>query len=275
MAIFDKIVPENFKQEIKETYHIYEYYRNSLLGRPFSQVEIETQTICNRKCKICPNSIYSKGNHRMDLGLYRLVLEQLAEINYDGRIVLNLHNEPLLDFRLPSLIEEAKLKVPKSTVIIYTNGSLLKNKLEAIVEAGIDGIVVSQYEKGLQKEIEEFIKELPKEKKQIIRYRVLKDKQKLSTWGGLVKVKNPQVKKYCFQASTDLIIDWKGNVLLCCNDYFSEYSFGNLKKESILDIWNKEEYKEIKKELRKGNFILEICKFCAGRNQGKLRKPIL
>ena len=60
--------------------------------------------------------------------------------------------------------------------------------------------------------------------------------------------------------------DFNGNVLLCCNDYHSSIKFGNLEKEKIIDIWEKPIYKNFRRQLKKKQFVLPICKKCVGLN---------
>jgi MoaA/NifB/PqqE/SkfB family radical SAM enzyme len=48
-----------------------------------------------------------------------------------------------------------------------------------------------------------------------------------------------------------------GDVFLCCNDYHMEYSFGNIKENSLKDIWLSDEHVNIIQKAMKG-----ICKKC-------------
>ncbi|MBN2421473.1 SPASM domain-containing protein, partial [Candidatus Woesearchaeota archaeon] len=96
-----------------------------------------------------------------------------------------------------------------------------------------------------------------------IKLRFFNQETKLFNRAGLVKVKNQSVLKKCFMAN-DVNIDYEGNVVLCCNDYFSSIKFGNVKKEKLIDIWNKPNYRKIREDLEKGIFNLDICKKCVG-----------
>lgn len=60
-----------------------------------------------------------------------------------------------------------------------------------------------------------------------------------------------------------IYIDYEGNVLFCCRQWARRgKSFGNIEDEKILDIWNKDEYKKLREEVRKGIRRLDICKNC-------------
>ena len=71
-----------------------------------------------------------------------------------------------------------------------------------------------------------------------------------------------QLKARCYLASAIFLVDYAGNVILCCNDYFSNIIMGNLENESILEIWHKEKFKKLRENLRKGQLDLEMCKKC-------------
>jgi radical SAM protein with 4Fe4S-binding SPASM domain len=57
-----------------------------------------------------------------------------------------------------------------------------------------------------------------------------------------------------------VVIDWNGNVVLCCNDYFSSIKFGNVENEKFIDIWNSDLYTKTRSDLRHKKFNLDICK---------------
>jgi len=81
----------------------------------------------------------------------------------------------------------------------------------------------------------------------------------LRSRGGLIEIKG---KKKTRCDLTLLVVDYKGDVLLCCDDYFGKYSFGNVNDKNIMDIWNSKNFKSMRKKLRKGIFELDICKKC-------------
>jgi 8-amino-3,8-dideoxy-alpha-D-manno-octulosonate transaminase len=204
----------------------------------------------------------------MPLDLYDTLLSQLAEMRFKGRLSPVFYNEPMLDERLPDLMRRARSALPRAYLTLYTNGSLLtRENLIELVDSGMDGIYVSQYEENLQiDDVSQILSDLPATTKKRVRYRVLTNNLPLSTRGGLVDVGKPISKKFCFQASTDAVVDHKGDVVLCCNDYYTKYVFGNIKEENIKKIWNKPEFKSVRKQLRKGRFREEMCRSCAGLN---------
>lgn len=267
ITAFDKFVPDDIKYTIKEEFRKFEYYKNRTLNGEeiFSQIEVETNTDCNRKCRICPRSIGPRPAGLMDDSTYDLLLTQLSEIGFKGRFSPVFYNEPLLDKRISSLVSKAKDKLPSITFMIYTNGSLLNmQNIDSLVDAGADLIIVSQYIDNIERDdFRQKLKELPDRLKKKIRYRIITDDQKLSTRAGRVVVKNPHHRNSCFTPTDNMVIDYRGNVILCCNDYDAEYSFGNIKHRHILDIWHDKSFSEVRKQLRKGIFTYDMCQKCA------------
>jgi len=271
LKVFDRIVPDRLKWDIKEFLRSFEYYKYNIFKNGyevFSRVDIETNTHCNRSCKICPINFAPKPCKYMQMETYQTLLNQLKEIKFKGRIAPVFYNEPMLDERLPDLMRIAKSVLPEAELTIYTNGSLLTtDSLNKLIDSGLDGIIISQYADNLPRDdVTYLFEELPYSVKKKLRYRVLNDDQPLSTRGGLVEVKKPITKKFCYQASTDVVIDCDGNVLLCCNDFYTEHIFGNIREDHILQIWNKPEFKKLRRDLRKGEFREKICKACAGKS---------
>lgn len=252
----------------------------------FSSVEFENITTCNRRCSYCPNSIYDRGlikNKKiMNETLFKKIVDELASFNFDGRVSPVFFGEPLLDERLTVWTAYMRKKLPNATIIIHSNGDFLTLGLhDNLVKSGVDLFVITEHGENMSYNIKELLKNFHEVKykddymhdkayapirqsKATILYRDIKKKNNLYNRGGLLENMLPiKVKKpICELPSSILLIDYQGNVILCCNDYFSKIKFGNIKNESILNIWNKKEFKKIRNELKKGNFRLDMCKKC-------------
>jgi MoaA/NifB/PqqE/SkfB family radical SAM enzyme len=242
-GIIDRI-PNSVKWDLMNLYHSGVYNTMKLLSGQdiFYEVYAETNTECNRKCKTCPQYHSNKEPGYMDTKLYDTLLDQLSDLDFSGNFAPVSYNEPLLDERLPDLMASTRKKIPRSHIVVYTNGSLLtEGKVKSLVDSGVDTIFVSQYEGNLPRDdARSLIKSLPRDMGRHIRYRVLTEDMTLFNRGGTVDVKNPARMKRCFYPSTIATVDYKGNVVFCTNDYFSEHVMGNIGYEHIKDIWEKE-----------------------------------
>ncbi|MBD3155537.1 MAG: radical SAM protein [Candidatus Aenigmarchaeota archaeon] len=217
----------------------------------FTEVEIETYTICNRKCSYCPNSKFSRGNHMMEVSLFKKIIDDLKKIKYNGDITPGFYNEPFLDGRLPELLKYTKRKLPDSRIVIFSNGDFLDKELFDEIKKYVDSIDITDHG-NLNPNI-------PEDKR--IKVKKL---EHFSSRGGLVAVNNKITKEKCYQPTRMLTITYNGDVIVCCNDYFGKHIFGNLKKENIMEVWNKKSFISTRKRLREGIPIFNICKECFG-----------
>ncbi|OIO79852.1 MAG: hypothetical protein COW11_02875 [Candidatus Omnitrophica bacterium CG12_big_fil_rev_8_21_14_0_65_43_15] len=233
----------------------------------FNDVLIETTTHCNRRCSYCPNSVFPRGlkeNEKlMPTELFKKIIGDLRGINFKGRISPHLYGEPLLDKRLPDLMEYVRRNLPQAKVVIFTNGDFLNaGILDRLYEAGVRSYYISLHENSKEavREISDLIKYIRKNKKKIrIDTQIFYEDTPLFTRAGLVKPNNIAENLSCLYPLT---INYKGDVLVCCNDYLGESAFGNLEKERLMDIWNKSGFKKIREELNRKIYTLDICKRC-------------
>tara|TARA_Y100000768_G_scaffold389040_1_gene391252 strand:- start:6411 stop:7121 length:711 start_codon:yes stop_codon:yes gene_type:complete len=230
----------------------------------FNTLIIESTTYCNRKCSYCPNSLYERGSEQkqitLDEEVFFKIIDELSELKFSGRILPHLYGEPLLDKRLPLLINYVKKKLKKSLVVIHSNGDYLNQEiLKELDLAGTDAIIVTEHGKFPNSRVETLTRN-NKSKLKLI-YRSSEDLE-LMNRGGSVNVANPVRFKKCFYPSQALTVSAHGKVILCCNDYHGEVEIGNLRNETISEIWTKEKFKEIRSRTKKGDFQLEICKKC-------------
>ncbi|KKL60605.1 hypothetical protein LCGC14_2203620, partial [marine sediment metagenome] len=58
-----------------------------------------------------------------------------------------------------------------------------------------------------------------------------------------------------------ITIRWNGDVVPCCYDIMSEYVIGNIRENSLEEIWNNERYNNIRKGIEIGHPV-EICGGC-------------
>jgi len=83
--------------------------------------------------------------------------------------------------------------------------------------------------------------------------------------GKLAGMKPGNQNKICVFPFRRPIIDWKGNMLICCNDFFSKIKLGNVLKENIIDIWNSDLINFYRLHLQNaGRSKLALCRECNG-----------
>ncbi len=241
---------ENIEEEIQ-------YYKGIPL---FSLLEFNIFGACNRACSFCPvsdKSFYKNVYQGIDYELYTKVIKELEILSYSGTILYSAFSEPLLNKQVFELIKSTKALLKDANLEIVTNGDvILKNErvLNKLFESGLDTLLISVYDG--KKEFEEF--------KNLIRRNNVKDNVILrrryydgsnygiifSNRGGLVDTTEfvekadeptPQAKlplmRTCYYPFYQMVIDFNGDVLMCAHDWKKELVLGNVKDQSILDIW--------------------------------------
>lgn len=233
----------------------------------FTGISVEISTYCNRKCSYCPNYNYETPKLYADENIVYKTVDYLAELNYSGWISFSFYNEPTLDERLTTFIKYANNKIPKATIMIFSNGDFLNiEKAKEYKDAGADQFIITIHDKNLDKLFAK-LSEIQKEIGASFHIQILKP-ENLQTRAGEIKIKTSKPFKYCDFIRSP-VIDKDGNILICCNDYFRNNKMGNIREKPLIEIWNKSEYKSLRKELRsnlknavKNKTVPELCQKC-------------
>lgn len=233
----------------------------------FLGVEIEINHHCNLTCSYCPNSNTERVNKGlMSLDSFSIILNQLKDINYEGRISYHFYNEPLLHPELERFIKLSKEILPKTQSEIFTNGTLLTlEKYRALRESGVDKFTVTHHQ-GIRKiAFTETFKTLSGDEKKHVQFY---DHSKIiyTNRGGLVdygsSLTEPS-KRMCLIPTCALVITVNGNVVTCYEDYNEKNIMGNIFLEHLKDIWEKPRYLEFREDLKKGfRYKYDVCKTC-------------
>ena len=93
-------------------------------GQPiFSHIEFSICGLCNRTCEFCPRAdpkIYPNKKEYMPIELYKKILYELKEVNYDGRLSFSGFSEPMLHKEVFELVRLTKEILPTSIIEIIT-----------------------------------------------------------------------------------------------------------------------------------------------------------
>ena len=89
----------------------------------------------------------------------------------------------------------------------------------------------------------------------------------LASKGEIIR---PSLKDfYCYRIDRALHISYDGDVVICCNDYHREEVMGNLKKQTIEELYKSERYQLLRKQVlgladSPDDFICKRCDFVGG-----------
>lgn len=236
----------------------------------FNDLNIEINTSCNRRCSYCPNSVLERGlinnEQLMDAALFRKVIDDLAEIDWDGRISPHFYGEPLLDKRLLEFVTYVRDRLPHAKTVLLSNGDILSpDKYDRLVEAGVKAFQITEHGKKPKPGMAALLqRQSEKPGPAPLEYVKFEQETPLYNRGGLVEVATVASEPRCVQPQNPLVIDWQGNVVLCCNDYHSEITFGNVAEENLIKIWHSQRFTETRKSLKLGDYDFAICRRCVG-----------
>ncbi len=232
----------------------------------FKHILIQTNYRCTRTCSFCHYGMENPPkNVNMEEDVFYKIIDQLEQINYNGRIGLFEMNEPLTDKRLPKFLRYTREKVPGAWILISTNGDVLnKTKAESLFNDGLNYMYLDSYdEKGLKHNLG-IIKDLDiKYQKKIRHMNRVYQTGWGSRGGNLKQFQQDPVKAPCDMPHLIMYIKPSGKVYSCYNDYFDVNEMGDLNKEKLMDVWLGDRFMKLRKELLLSNRDCNsLCKQC-------------
>jgi cyclic pyranopterin phosphate synthase len=189
--------------------------------------EIEVNTACPRRCSYCPNSIAElRGSDRhMSRDLFLKTIVELAAADFVGRLSFHLYSEPLLRKDLHELVAIARRALPRTFLVLLTNGDLLtESRYQQLLDAGIDRFLVTRHDD----------KPMPQRPLQDVQHWT---DMTLTSRSGVVVRQSGPLRRPCYAPSEMLIVTFDGDILLCHEDGERQTAIGNLATSSLRDIW--------------------------------------
>lgn len=237
----------------------------------FPRLEIETQSTCNRFCVTClRNSIPDKDatapwfvKNQLHFDDIKRVIEQSIQIGFRGEICLSHYNEPLMDERIIEIAQYVK-QFNFKRLFMCSNADYLNENLASQLDGLFDDIGFAFYMND------------PLKSKRIDWVKSLFKSTKLSISGGehMVTHYSPLVetssliKRHqtlpCNKPLQRLIINHRGEMLLCCDDMIGNFDLGNIHTSTIEELWYSDVHQKFVKELGKsgGRSIHQHCLTC-------------
>lgn len=232
----------------------------------FKIVEIEINQKCNLKCSYCPNSKLDKSlNAEMAPEVFSSIINQLSDIKYDGYVSLEFYNEPLLCSNLDKYILEIISKLPNVKITLYTNGTLLtQERFNSLYEMGVHIFFITKQEHVNNYVFDSVYENLRDEQKGRVYFQDHKDMDKTNR-GGALELGDQDLPLVfpCHIPSFLTLVTSNGDVLFCFEDFFRTGVMGNICKENIVKIWNSDQYKQLRNDLKHfKRYKYHPCKEC-------------
>lgn len=234
-------------------------------------ISIETINRCNSTCTFCPanKNDDKRPFQKMDEELFKKIIAELKELNYDGYLNLYVNNEPFMDKRIEDWYKYAKENLPKAKMLLYTNGLLItKDRFEKIIPY-IDKMIINNYTETLTlhkniKELYELVQNTPQYQDKDITIQIRYIKEILANRAG--EAPNKKYKdinnEICIMPFTDFTIYPNGTIGICCCDATEKTNLGNITEKTFTEIWNSKLYQNLRKNLSQSRNKYPFCKGC-------------
>jgi sulfatase maturation enzyme AslB (radical SAM superfamily) len=260
-------------------------------------VQIESTNLCNAKCVFCPRDEMHRRQGVMEFDLFRKIVDECAAL---GVTHVRVHNygEPFLDRQLVEKVRYAKSR-GIAEVGMISNGSLITEEIaRGLIDAGLDAINISvdaagkavfeatrlnldydtvignirtlarlRAESGRKRPrlILSFVRQNNSADEQafIDEWRQVADKihiTDLHNWAGTLNARS-DVQYPCYRLWLTFTVLWDGRVSLCCADFDGRNVLGDLRTQTIAQVWNSPAYRAVRRQhLESGG--PEICRSC-------------
>ena len=261
---------------------------------------IEPTNRCNLRCRMCPqDGLMTREKGLMDFELYKRIIDEAK--NFVWCIQLFHTGESLLHPRLPEMIEYA-CQAGMYTVL-NTNACLLtEEKSSQLIKDGLSQISFSfdgpnqhAYEQiragasyiQVMNNIKAFIA-LKKQQKARQPYTLLEvipmeetrghlpdflkelksfGADDVRCWGYHEWTHNKSINNHyypCEYPYTIMAVYWDGRVGPCCMDYDGKYIIGDVKEQSLTQIWNSLKLQRLRAAFQDRSYSqIELCQNCS------------
>jgi MoaA/NifB/PqqE/SkfB family radical SAM enzyme len=263
-------------------------------------VIVESSSYCNLKCSICPNPFMKREKGNMEFDVFKKVADEVA-LRPETTLWLALLGEPLMNpDQLIDMVYYAK-RVGLKDVRLNTNGLLLTDRISTeLVDAGLDYVLISvdAFEPSTYKNVRiggnlqklvanvDHLIAIRNKLKVVVQFIVMEENEdeveyfkdfwleagaivkvrpKLS-WGNTIEAKNLNLgqkdRTYpCPWLMRTVSIQWTGRLAQCDFDYEGVYSPGDIRTQTIKEIWDGEILKRRQKHIA-GDFTHQLCTTC-------------
>ena len=274
-----------------------------------NEVRIETSTVCNHRCLFCTHATHLKRKKEiMSLKMFKFLLDKikdqapnitdvtisgfgeaftdptiLKKIGYADRLDYNVHmltngtflNKDVIDYLLTLPLVDFRISLHSldANTWSFITGGNPKNHRKLLDQ--IDYIISSKSDKTKLIITVDVIDANMDEVEHIIdRYSDIVDLLEIwkpHNWVNTLSYRNGQtVKTSCGRPlNSPLQVQVDGTVNMCCFDFNGELLLGDLKTQSIDEIFNSKEYLELRQAHLNGTLDCSnyICKDCDQRRK--------
>lgn len=261
------------------------------MTRLFTKVELQLASWCNRTCAFCPSGTFPVPREFMSDAVIERVAGELARVRFDGALAFHLMSEPLLYRRLEEVLAVFRRRLPDAYLYVHTNGDVIKDYARAhqLFEAGLNQLWINCYDSEEQfNHRNESILSLarrhpeiwywnqwlcspgtPRHQWRVVRLRAFYGTgYTLRNWAGAVSASHDETLEFPLKLDCDRVVDalhvnYRGEVVLCNNDWKFSVIAGDLMREDLLPLWTSSPVLEkYRQHLSQRDRSLPLCQNC-------------
>ena len=227
------------------------------------KISVEVSAACTRRCPWCPQHDHTRMQELMPLEVIEKIARELAAVGFDGTFGLHLFNEPLADARLEDIVRRVKAILPKAAVYFHTNGDLLTvERVRGLLAAGLDHMTVNHYDGQSQERFSALWGQLSDDERARVRDRKFRHHH-IYNRAGLVATKRQVPLQMQCRRIRQMCVNYRGDVVLCCNDFLGQVSVGNVRDKGVVELFNDPVLKRYRELLQGGKRAgLKMCDRC-------------
>jgi hypothetical protein len=260
--------------------------------------QIQTINTCNSRCIMCPYPHIHKENIKMEDSLFIKIVDEITQLT-EERVVENpihitpfFQNEPFMDSSIFDRVEYIREKIPNADIEMFSNGILFEKYKDKIINLPVNRIKFSLYgydatsfnhttNLNISQDQFDSIYKAFEYIKDRAPFGMINDSpwnhnskeiRGFSSRAGFLnnnKIYHKEIRGCCWHR--DLWINFlaDGSVPTCCMDWTKENILGNASNQTILEIINSKQRKDIIDTINGVNempdgFICSRCEKCCG-----------
>jgi hypothetical protein len=247
----------------------------------FWELCVETVGSCNRTCPTCMrNSLPNRAavaerfgtQRRLPDDLFYKTIDDAVAMGHTGSVNLQHFNEPFQDPRIGRFAAYAKAKGVFSKVYMHSNGDLITRRKAAEVDGILDEITIALYDETGGQPMEP-VKAANRQAELLSWF----SRTALSWTGGqhLVthfspyanlqeEIERNRPKPCNREVQLRMIVDYRGEMLLCCEDITGLWDLGNVRDHTVAELWNSDKHQQILTTLAEagGREAYGFCRIC-------------
>ena len=241
------------------------------MSRLFKILIIETKNVCTRRCWFCKFGQERRDEAvvEMDWAVIERIIGNLSDLKFRGRVSWYGTNEPLLDGRMLDILKLTRRQCPQAFLSLLTNGDLLaEDRYRELRAGGLDALGVSVYDD----ETFEKVSRMRHDRRLVVLDRRALTPARIDNRGGNIAGEGDAfdgrlqevANRTCARPFTTLMINARGDAVLCCSDVYGDVVMGDAKQERLEVIWRGPRFEHYRGVLRTtGRRGLTLCEGCS------------